>query len=246
MNINYDKKLSKISFYEKHPEYLPYIGDNYEKYKILHIGESHYIAQTYDNEKYNLNYFMAHWWNGTYNELKSEYADWYNTRLVVNNYLSGDRKKGHLIFTNVVKEFSRTVLDEEIHHINRQNSQNYNYFAFMNFFQMPSLYKGLKFWNSIEKSAVNREAAEEAWDYIVKVSTDVTDEVIDIIKPNLVVFTSKSAYDAYKSNNESHSKDNYIIGIPHPCCSYWNKSCKEYGNLSGKELFEKNLIKFIR
>ena len=49
MNTQYDEKLKEIPIYKLHPSFLPYVGDDYEVYKVLHVGESHYI----DNEAYD-------------------------------------------------------------------------------------------------------------------------------------------------------------------------------------------------
>lgn len=46
MNTNYDRALMEIEFFGRfHPEYLPYVGDNYVKTKILLLGESNYIDE---------------------------------------------------------------------------------------------------------------------------------------------------------------------------------------------------------
>lgn len=31
--------------FQIHPEYKPFVGSEYEKYRILIVGESHYIGQ---------------------------------------------------------------------------------------------------------------------------------------------------------------------------------------------------------
>ena len=53
----YDDQLNHIDIYKLHPMLMPHIGTEYDKYRILHIGESHYINQTPDTEKYNIKYF---------------------------------------------------------------------------------------------------------------------------------------------------------------------------------------------
>ena len=40
--MNYSEKLKAIGFFRIHPSYLPFIGTEYEKYKLLQISESHY------------------------------------------------------------------------------------------------------------------------------------------------------------------------------------------------------------
>ena len=43
MNTKYDLELQNIPVYSLHQNLLPFIGDLYEDYRLLHIGESHYI-----------------------------------------------------------------------------------------------------------------------------------------------------------------------------------------------------------
>ena len=42
----YFDKLKQIDFYSKeiHPELIPFVGTDYSKYRILQIGESHFIS----------------------------------------------------------------------------------------------------------------------------------------------------------------------------------------------------------
>ena len=50
----YDNKLLEIDFYKNsriHKLMLPYIGSEYEKYKVLIVGESHYLRKDSDREK---------------------------------------------------------------------------------------------------------------------------------------------------------------------------------------------------
>ncbi|WP_249069179.1 hypothetical protein [Leptotrichia sp. oral taxon 218] len=50
----YDNKLLEINFYKNsktHRLMLPYIGSEYEKYKVLIVGESHYLGEDNDREK---------------------------------------------------------------------------------------------------------------------------------------------------------------------------------------------------
>ena len=44
-NVNYYNKLKNIEFFKIHPELIPYVGEEFDKYKILHIGESLYIQE---------------------------------------------------------------------------------------------------------------------------------------------------------------------------------------------------------
>ena len=58
MNGQYDKELKEIEFYKIHPEYLPFVGDKYDEFKILHVGESHFIPQEKgSNDLFSIVYF---------------------------------------------------------------------------------------------------------------------------------------------------------------------------------------------
>lgn len=247
--MNYYNELQKIEFYQKRPSYIPFVGEKYDEYKILHVGESHYIGQEYnetENDRYDIDYFYDKWWKNDTYEMDREFNGWYCTRTVIKNYMGGYRKKGHLIFTNFLKSFSKIVLKEDIKSINPEESKKYEYIAFMNFFQMPSLYKGMKFWNSILKSATKKgkkELAYEVWNDAVINSSEVLDEVLKVLKPRLVVFTSASAFDAYKKYLDSKNmslNEKIIFKVDHPGCSWWNKVKKNQTKTS-KELFEEIL-----
>lgn len=242
----YDELLSKIDFYKVHPEYLPFIGNKYNEYKILHIGESHYIGQKNDPlaaDKYPVTYF-ENWWTNRCSDLYNEYGGWYNTRQVIGNYLSGDRHKGHSIFSETIKVFDKVYLGIDNVQINYEESQNYHYFAFMNFFQMPSLYEGVKYWDSILDSANklgNKQLAFDMWEMAAQISSKVLDNVIEILKPKVVIFTSESAKGAYGKYGKYPAEPNVKYST-HPGCSWWNRPMKRYNGLTGKQELERQLF----
>lgn len=243
--LPYDKLLSDIDFYKVHPGYLPFIGDKYNEYKILHIGESHYIGQKNDPEaedKYPITYF-ENWWTDCCPDLYNEYGGWYNTRKVIENYLSGERRKGHSIFSETVKVFDKVYLGRDKVRMDHEESMNYHYFAFMNFFQMPSIYEGVKYWNSLWDAANklgNKQLAYDMWEKAAQVSSEVVDDVIDILKPSVVIFTSASAKGAYDEYGK-HRSEPYVISSVHPGCSWWNRPLKRYNGLTGKQELERQL-----
>lgn len=241
MNDKYDNQLLKeIKFYETHPEYLPFVGDKFDEFKILHVGESHYIPQRADDpDLFSITYFNK-WWENSCEELKNcqqinchnkngyRWGGWFRTKSVIENYMSGDRTRSHGIFTEMIKAFATVCQNRTILHINEEESKNYDYFAFMNFFQTPALYAGMKYWTSLKTSALKsgmtrKEAnayAKKVWDDTVQKSSDVLDSVIDILKPNVVIFTSSSAADAYRGKYKNDPK---IIRAVHPASPYWHK-----------------------
>ncbi len=247
----YNDIFHKISFYKYHPEYIPFVGDQFSQYRILQVGESHYIPQLKtEPDIFPISYFEK-WWTDNCSELKSftnhnsegyKWQGWLNTQSVITNYLSGNRTPSHGIFTELVKVFSQVYHNQTISHITTELSQNYQYFAFMNFFQMPAIYKGEKFWNSLLYGASQlglsqkdtKTYAGQMWDNAAEESSKVFDQVVDILQPNIIIFTSLSAWGAYQGK---HKDAPNIITTVHPGCRYWNAP-KEW-QIGKKQLIEK-------
>ena len=100
MNGQYDKGLKEIEVQKTHPEYLPFVGDKFDEFKILQVGESHYIPQEKGNEElFSIAYFKEHWWkengceewNTARTAALNEWSGWYCTKSVVDDYLAGKR-----------------------------------------------------------------------------------------------------------------------------------------------------------
>ena len=247
MNLTYDAEIKKqIQFYEIHPEYMPFVGDRYDDFKILQVGESHFIEQGKEENDFSIEYFKKHWWN------EAMPADWdgnCNTRTVVNNYLAVRRTRAHGIFTNMVKLYSRVYTDTPITSISTENSQAYHHFAFMNFYQMPSLYRGMSYWDSLLKSAKKvydeklvEKYACEVWEDTVKRSTETLNQVIEILDPQVIIFTSESAYKAYNRQQGNHIERKGVFHCVHPGCKYWHHPSE--GQI-GKNELEQELRDFL-
>lgn len=238
MMIMFDKKLLKMDFFKLHPTYIPFIGDKYSQYKILQIGESHYIGQTPDDEKYNLHYFEK-WWNDECKELEDDYIAWFNTRDVITGNFFQGKNRSYPIFYNMIKSFSKVVLDREINSFQDSDRELYHYFSFMNFFQMPSLYHAKGFWKSIDiaaKKINDLELCSKIWNEAIIKSTQVVNDVIDVIQPELVIFTSKLAGDAYKHIMGDKTARCKIIFTCHPGSPWWYKS--------GRKTLEDEFVNF--
>lgn len=240
-----ENALNDIHHYRIHPEYLPFIGKDYEKYRILIVGESHYINQSAHSSTVTLKDFDL-WWDEPCPKVSNGSEGWYNTRQVVENYKSGDKGGKYGIFTNTIKSFSKVVLGEEIHRITLDKKQLIDCFAFMNFFQMPALYSKMKYWNSLVKSAKllgDTSLAYEVWNKSAAASSEVLNKVIDIIKPRLVVFVSVSAGKAYKDLIAAKpAVGTDIVYTSHPSSPFsWNKPLKSLDFKTGKQVFEESL-----
>ncbi len=240
MNGQYDKELKKNKFYKTHPEYLPFVGDKFDEFKILQVGESHYIGQNNTYAPFGLGDFDK-WWTDHCDEVYYKEQDgkpetkcwgsWYDTRAVVGRFLKWNQSN-YSIFLNMIRAFDEVVgglatCDDE--------KQKYHYFAFMNFFQMPSLYDGMSFKDSLYKAAKETDDPAAVYKRAVEESCAVLDKVIEILQPNAVVFTSKAAYKAYCNHKGIDLQDDRIIETVHPCCSWWNRKIKRLGGHSGRE-----------
>lgn len=244
---SYDMNFDSIGIFRLHPYLKPFVGNSYDEYKVLHIGESHYIHQTLEDEKYNIEHFKQ-WWNNPCDEVLSESNGWVDTRQVISNYMN-DIKGAYSIFNNFVKSFSKVVLKNPISNISASDKQLYDYLAFMNFFQMPSIHEGKKYWDSLlasAKKAGNKELAYEAWDITVRHSVETVDKVIDILNPQAVVFTSISAGTAYRKANGQYIDDERIIYTSHPAYPFtWNKPLSSLGGKTGQTVMEEGLARLF-
>ena len=226
-----------------HPTFMPFVGDRFDQYKTLHIGESHYINQKPENEKYNIEFFYK-WWLEPCEEVTTDSPGWADTRVVMSNYMNG-KYGAYSILTNFIKSFSKVVLKKEISSISLEDKSLYEYVAFMNFFQMPSIYEGMKFWDSLQVSAEkagNDQLALEMWNTAINESVKTIDEVIDILEPKAIVFTSISAGSAYKEANGKYCDDDRVIYTSHPGYPFtWWKNLSSLDGKKGIEVLEDGL-----
>ena len=112
MNISFDDKLNEIPHFRIHPSYLPFVGEHYEDYRVLHIGDSHFVDQAPRATKYGVSYFEK-WWADPSREIDELCPEWIDPRRVIAKYMNG-YKGSYSIFTNFVKSFSKVVLRKEI------------------------------------------------------------------------------------------------------------------------------------
>lgn len=248
---NHIAKLKKIDFFKDdvHPEYLPFVGEDYAKYRILHIGESHYVSK---DSNLTLKDYEG-WWEGKQSAELSELADgWYNTNNIVSWYMQGKRHKGHGIFTNVLKSFCNVVVpSESFDVISDENSRKYNYFAYMNFYQMPSLRYGENFTEALYKagkeSNVPTEKLDAFWYECMEKSVNVFEDVVTALDPLCILVSSMEVEKYYKRYGSKNNDGTYAEGrlyndprmvyVDHPDSAWWNRK-KNGETKTSKEKFE--------
>lgn len=114
----------------------------------------------------------------------------------------------------------------------------------MNFYQIPAFQNMGCFKNSFNAEAkkekvVNFEAVLSQWR---KESTELVDQVIDMLKPKAVAFTSMDAWEAYEENNGKYKNSEIIIRAAHPNRP-WNKTFDKLDGKTGRQAFEDGLRK---
>ena len=209
--VKFDKELKKIEHYDRFPSMLPYVGINYGKNdnpKILLIGESNYLP---DYSKIHKK--AEKWFQSTEQDLNDEEIDWIHCRQLLECDWTGT---GHVIYS----ELNRN-LEKHFEIINDKRA--ITNIAYMNGFQRPSPIPG----ESIKEHLSQLDT---------EVSSDVISQVVKIVKPDVVIFVSKFAWEILSP--KLHLDENVKIDYTcHPGTGglYWHN--KDYKH--GKKKFNK-------
>ena len=112
--IKYDNLLlSRLNHLQRHPNYLPHIGKNFEQasQRIIIVAESHYIPEEFDG------LITADSWHNEPEKIYSTiggYSGWFNTRGVLENYFYKKNEKkvsgGLTIFFNLEKAYKTVYI----------------------------------------------------------------------------------------------------------------------------------------
>lgn len=215
----YEQSLKQVV---KHQEYIPFIGSGFDKYRILLVGESHFL-------KGNIKYDIEKWYSDS--SIPSEIEDyrlWFTTNKVVNNAFTNDTNTPalHSMFVNIGMIMSM-LLPDHTGDISKQDAfRGYNHFAFMNYYQRPEFEQG----NSIDCTQLDNEVAQSTLASVIK-----------ILNPSFVIFFSKKAY----SNFNSEGINGVIIKrVSHPCSVWWNR--KKKNGKSGSDDFKDLLMSVVK
>ena len=190
----YDNKLLEINFYKNsktHRLMLPYIGSEYEKYKVLIVGESHYLGE--DNDREKVKDFKK--WLTDKNEIKLIKPEYINTRWVVKEHCNNNNKQP--FFSMIKKE----IINVE---------KFWDKVSFMNFFIVPS---------------INGSREIEALKDMKEKSLENFENVLNVIKPNYILFLSKKSYYIFEKSNSKYLKNTF--GFGHPSSRWWSRKRKD-------------------
>lgn len=211
----YDDQLNRIClrsepqpfFGALHPELLPYVGQNYEKTGVLLVGESHYVKQATEAQLEQADWYHNPLPDGTDSpfDKRNGYVEWFDTREVFVRYMNDDRSKSYRIFSEP------TAVLHELGLNSGEKYRDFDYFAFMNFFQRPSIAEG----ESIQDSPADRLAAN-----------DVLEQVVSILRPRAVVFLSKKAFYAFE---KERCPGTMFYAVSHPNSPWWYRARRDGG-----------------
>jgi len=197
----YDDQFNLVPFYNKYPEYLPFVGKGFQDHsKILLLGESHYLPKESTCQQNPLI-----WCNSTSVRLSNNELAWINTRRVVNNIHGESKPKPQkwkptrTIYRNVEAAMIASGMPK--------NDNLFSHVAFMNAFQRPAEKTG----DSIKVHKI-----------YIEQSIAVINHVIDIIKPNHICFVSTKA-SKYLSGLLNIKSDS----VSHPASPWWNRKSKK-------------------
>lgn len=212
----YLNELSQIEHYKKYPNLIPWIGNAYKqsKNKVLILGESHYLDK---NSSYH--HEPTKWYEGI-DVTDAKDLSWMRTATIIQNGINnGWKEKSKLIYKNLSKALVESKVDEF------NVEQPFHKICYLNYFQRPAEVTG----KSINASELDS-----------KVSCAVVNNVIDIVEPNIVVFSSTLAWGHAKKSgliNELKRQGIKCVRVPHAGMPWWNRVSKKYGNKTGKHYF---------
>lgn len=185
-----EELVRNVLHFQKHPQMRPFIGDDYDKTRLLILGESHYLPKKEEKKKEKIDNWYntpaAEWLFGGFDvdkesdwkdEQKQWYCDTYTAVLVRNALL--DKKD------NMYKRLHEVLQAGQI-------NGGLNACAYMNFFQRPSEISGA----SIHNNALDNEYAAHT-----------LNEVCQVLKPTKIYFASVKAFKGLGKFVEEHGLD---------------------------------------
>ena len=183
----------------------PYIGENYDKFKILLIGESHYINKNLDEK------LFKDWYDPAYHiQFPEHISNQFNTTYQVNQFLNKKTSKLYAIY-----RFPAQCLGKVF---GIPYKEAFTYTLFYNYFQRPNLQKG-SFKTIFSDNREDIFAAENLLTILLATW------------PNLVFFLSKKAYQSYMTYATYARRNAFNVHcLVHPASAWWFKEDGKYGN----------------
>jgi len=166
----YDLELAKVKHYTNFPAMMPFVGSNYGdtcQKKIMLVGEINYLPHNC-----TLSENPRQWYKSTQSNLKRKEIEWLHCRNLVE---SRSKSPGLMFYRKLEIKMSELLgISNQI--------KTLSTIVYMNGFQRPS-----------PQSATSIKKFCRSIDFEIGVKT--IDQVIDIMKPDVVLFISKLAWE---------------------------------------------------
>ena len=201
MNTDFDTSLKAISHYQAYPAMLPFVGKEY-------VSEQHkkvlVIAEShYLPEESTAHHDAEAWYAGSQENLNDKEIAYINTREVI-------------IWQEEKKQLPGKI-NQEIEGAGFGESKpGKQHIAFMNAFQRPS----------IERQTMKGHDTEKD----ISVSSGIICHVVDILKPDMVIFASKYAWEKFHTAIGERAKTEWVYHPTGGQGQWWPKK-------DGKEKF---------
>ncbi len=213
-NTEYDKSLELVSIYQTHPEMLPYIGKQYNKYRILCVGESHYLSKQTENFSYDLGkWYTENLTEQGYDEnnpLHKSFSAFFTRYVMYDCLAKKERGAGYSMFYRPAKACFNILGCEK--------DDVWEHFAFMNYYQRPAGIRG----ESINKQKEDSQISKLSFIDVCK-----------NIKPHKIIFLSKKAYNDWMSEKtvaeEEAMYKEISCAVSHPTSRWWERKRKDGG-----------------
>lgn len=213
-NTEYDEALKNGWIYQYHPELLPYIGKQYNKYRILCVGESHYLSKQTENFSYDLEeWYFNNLTEQIYDEnnpLHTNFSSFFTRYVLFKHIVGKERGAGYSMFYRPAKACCDVIGCDE--------DKVWEYFAFMNYYQRPACVRG---------KTINDDKRD---DTLLKLNLDY---ICSIIRPHKIIFLSKKAYkDWIETELRSDTVAPYEAAsypVSHPTSHWWERKRKDGG-----------------
>jgi hypothetical protein len=204
--VKYDDTLkSSIMHYQIHDLMLPFIGEHYEKHRILLVSESHYMPKN-NNKKLGDAWYES-------SELGNEVQKNHHSRGVIQSF-------NHPLFKNIQKELK--AFDDSL---------NFSFVTWYNFFQKPASHKDT-IRHQLTKKDI--EVSHEVFEKILNILKPKAVIFLSKLAFDKLQRDSKDDFVRFWSSEEKcHVYKKYKIPIfwaHHPNSLYWNRKNKSTPN----------------
>ncbi len=216
-NIEIEVNSKRLPIFERFPDFVPFVGDEYSNNnykKLLLIWESYY--DTAKPVKETIKCPNSWYFEAEVDEIKKILGNETND---YNRWLNFARKMHEKGKDRNSPTFNKV---EEILNKFSGDKNSFKYCAGYNYYLRPAL----------DSSSIKTDELDE------EIAAKTLEKIIDILKPDAVVFLSKKANTSFKTYKNKFPTIKFKSFV-HPASAWWNKKSGKEPKKSGKERFEK-------